>query len=50
VVPAGGGAVRWPGPAGAAAAYERQCALDLFAANARATLEKIRARLAKTAK
>ena len=33
--------------AGAAAAYERQCALDPFASNARATLEKIRARLAK---
>jgi len=32
---------------GAAAAYERQCALDPFAASARATLEKIRARLAK---
>lgn len=36
--------------AGAADAYERQCALDPFAANARATLAKIRARLAKTAK
>jgi len=33
--------------AGAAAAYERQCALDPFAANARATLAQIRARLAK---
>ena len=36
--------------AGAAAAYERQCALDPFAANARATLAQIRARLAKTPK
>ncbi len=36
--------------AGAAAAYERQCALDPFAASARATLAQIRARLAKPPK